>query len=71
MDYCLAPILPESIKGVAEPGHPLMDHIHTRPALSFYGGSDFRRLLRDIEDRYSGAFDELGPPGPSRTSSIS
>jgi len=27
----------------------------------FYGASDFRRLLRDVEDRYSGAFDELGP----------
>ena len=26
-----------------------------------YGASGFRRLLRDIEDRYSGAFDELGP----------
>jgi len=26
----------------------------------FYGGSDFRRLLRDVEDRYSGAFEELG-----------
>ena len=26
-----------------------------------YGGPDFRRLLRDVEDRYSGAFDELGP----------
>jgi len=25
-----------------------------------YGGPDFRRLLRDIEQRYSGAFDELG-----------
>jgi len=25
------------------------------------GASDFRRLLRDIEDRYSGAFDGLGP----------
>ena len=26
-----------------------------------YGGPDFRRLLRDVEDQYSGAFDELGP----------
>jgi len=26
-----------------------------------YEGPDFRRLLRDVEDRYSGAFDELGP----------
>ena len=26
-----------------------------------YGGSDLRRLLRDVEDRYGGAFDELGP----------
>ena len=25
-----------------------------------YGGPDFRRLLRDVEDQYSGAFDELG-----------
>ena len=25
------------------------------------GGADFRRLLRDVEARYSGAFDELGP----------
>ena len=28
---------------------------------AIYGASGFRRLLRDIEDRYSGAFDELGP----------
>ena len=28
---------------------------------AIYGGSDFRRLLRDIEDRYGGAFEELGP----------
>ena len=27
----------------------------------YVGGADFRRLLRDIERRYSGAFDELGP----------
>jgi hypothetical protein len=27
----------------------------------YWGGADFRRLLRDIEGRYSGAFDELGP----------
>jgi len=26
-----------------------------------YGASDLRRLLRDIEDRYGGAFEELGP----------
>ena len=26
-----------------------------------YGASDLRRLLRDIEGRYSGAFEELGP----------
>ena len=26
-----------------------------------YGGSDLRRLLKDIEQRYSGAFEELGP----------
>ena len=26
-----------------------------------YGSSDLRRLLRDIEGRYSGAFEELGP----------
>ena len=26
-----------------------------------YGASDLRRILKDIEDRYSGAFDELGP----------
>ena len=28
---------------------------------AIYGASGFRRLLRDIEDLYSGAFDELGP----------
>jgi len=27
----------------------------------YWGGADFRRLLRDIEQRYSGAFEELGP----------
>ena len=27
----------------------------------YWGGADFRRLLMDIEGRYSGAFDELGP----------
>jgi len=27
----------------------------------YWGGADFRRLLRDIEDLYGGAFDELGP----------
>ena len=27
----------------------------------FYGGADFRRLLRDVEQRYSDAFAELGP----------
>jgi len=26
-----------------------------------YGGSDLRRILRDVEDRYGGAFAELGP----------
>jgi len=26
-----------------------------------YGSSDLRRILRDIENRYSGAFAELGP----------
>ena len=26
-----------------------------------YGSSDLRRMLRDIEGRYSGVFDELGP----------
>jgi len=26
-----------------------------------YGASDLRRLLKDIEDRYGGAFEELGP----------
>jgi len=29
-----------------------------------YGGSDLNRLLRNVERRYSGAFDELGPGGP-------
>jgi len=28
---------------------------------AIYGASDLRRLLRDIEDRYGGAFEELGP----------
>jgi len=28
---------------------------------SFGGGADFRRLLKDIEERYSEAFAELGP----------
>jgi len=27
---------------------------------AIYGGPDFRRLLRDVEDRYGGAFEELG-----------
>ena len=27
----------------------------------FGGGADFRKLLKDIEDRYSDAFAELGP----------
>ena len=27
----------------------------------FGGGSDFRRLLKDIENRYSDAFAEIGP----------
>ena len=27
----------------------------------YWGGADFRRLLKDIEGRYSGAFNELGP----------
>ena len=36
---------------------------------AIYGASDLRRLLKDIEDRYGGAFDELGP-GPSNISSI-
>jgi len=26
-----------------------------------YGSSDLRRILKDVEDRYGGAFDELGP----------
>ena len=26
-----------------------------------YGSSDLKRLLRNVERRYSGAFDELGP----------
>ena len=28
---------------------------------TIYGASDLRRLLRGIEQRYSGAFEELGP----------
>jgi len=28
---------------------------------AIYGASDLRRLLKDIEDRYGGAFEELGP----------
>jgi len=28
---------------------------------AIYGASDLRRLLRDIENRYGGAFEELGP----------
>ena len=28
---------------------------------SFRGGADFRRLLKDIENRYSDAFAEVGP----------
>jgi len=28
---------------------------------AIYGASDLRRLLRDIEGRYGGAFEELGP----------
>ena len=28
---------------------------------AIHGASDLRRLLRDIEDRYGGAFEELGP----------
>ncbi len=30
-----------------------------------FGGGDFRKLLKDIEDRYSDAFAELGPGGLS------
>lgn len=30
------------------------------------GGAGFRRLLKDIEDRYRGAFADLGPGAPSR-----
>ena len=36
---------------------------------AIHGASDLRRLLRDIEDRYGGAFEELGP-GPSNILSI-
>jgi len=28
---------------------------------AIHGASDLRRLLKDIEQRYSGAFEELGP----------
>lgn len=33
----------------------------SRSPVAFYGGSDFRRLQRDIEQRYGNEFAELGP----------
>jgi len=40
------------------------------PSIFYEGGADFRRLLKDVEDRYGDAFADHAPE-PFKTSSIS